>query len=159
MMKRLVAGPVRRASTLRASFSGAAPKSGEWIQKDLGFTTKAVHAGVSPEEKSGAILTPIVQSTTFVQESVEKYLAKGYSYSRTNNPTVKALEERIADMESGFGATAVSTGMAATTLVIAGTMQEGDHCVITDCSYGGTNRICREHFATMGMDFTFCDFS
>merc|ERR1719336_3565476 len=106
-----------------------APKSGEWIQKELGFNTDAVHAGVVPDKKTGAILTPIFQSTTFVQESVETYLEKGFSYSRTNNPTVKALEQRIADMESGFGATAVSTGMAATTLVIAGTMQEGDHCV------------------------------
>merc|ERR1719464_2656812 len=158
MMQRLVAGPVRWASNLRASFSGVAPKSGEWIQKDLGFTTTAVHAGTKPDEKTGAILTPVFQSTTFVQESVETYLDKGYSYSRTNNPTVKVLEERIAKMENGFGATAVSTGMAATTILITGTMQKGDHCVITDCSYGGTNRICREHFTTMGMEFDFVDF-
>merc|ERR1719464_80186 len=131
MMKRLVAGPVRRASTLRASFSGAAPKSGEWIQKELGFSTEAVHAGCVPDEKTGAILTPIFQSTTFVQESVEKYLDKGYSYSRTNNPTVKAFEERVAAMENGFGATVSSTGMAATTILIASTMKAGDHCVIT----------------------------
>merc|ERR550525_1674948 len=134
------------------------PKSGEWIKKDLGFTTKAVHSGVQPEEKSGAILTPIFQSTTFVQESVEKYLDKGYSYSRTNNPTVTALETKLASLEGGAGACAFGTGMAATTSAISGTMKAGDHCVISDCSYGGTNRSCREFFSPLGMEFTFTDF-
>merc|ERR1712241_1034006 len=100
-----------------------------------------------------------VLSTTFVQESVEKYLAKGYSYSRTNNPTVTALEQKLAAVEGGVGACAFGTGMAATTAAISATMKAGDHCVITECSYGGTNRSCREFFTPLGMEFTFCDFT
>jgi len=120
--------------------------------------TDLVHAAVAPEEKSGAILTPLFLSTTFVQDSVEDYLKKGYSYSRTNNPTVTALESKLAAVENGAGACAFGTGMAATTSAISGTMKAGDHCVITDCSYGGTNRSCREFFTPMGMEFTFTDF-
>merc|ERR1712176_641488 len=101
---------------------------------------------------------PLFLSTTFVQESDAKYLEKGYSYSRTNNPTVTALEKKLATLEMGAGACAFGTGMAATTTAISATMKAGDHCVITDCSYGGTNRSCREFFTPMGMEFTFCDF-
>merc|ERR1712176_442345 len=101
---------------------------------------------------------PLFLSTTFVQESDAKYLEKGYSYSRTNNPTVTALEKKLAVLEGGAGAAAFGTGMAATTSAIAGTMKAGDHCVITDCSYGGTNRSCREFFTPLGMEFTFVDF-
>jgi len=120
--------------------------------------TNLVHAAIAPEDKSGAILTPLFLSTTFVQESVEKYLAKGYSYSRTNNPTVTALETKLAQLENGYGAAVFGTGMAATTSAISATMKAGDHCVITDCSYGGTNRSCREFFTPLGMEFTFTDF-
>merc|ERR1712050_502024 len=120
--------------------------------------TDLVHAAVSPEEKSGAILTPLCLSTTFVQESVGNYLKKGYSYSRTNNPTVTALETKLAALENGAGACAFGTGMAATTSAISGTMKAGDHCVISDCSYGGTNRSCREFFTPLGMEFSFVDF-
>ena len=116
-------------------------------------------ARVSPDADTGAILTPIYQSTTYIQESIEEYLDKGFSYARTGNPTVTTLEKKIAGLESGYGAACFSTGMAATISVIAGTMKAGDHCVISDCSYGGTNRICREHFAVnMGMEFDFVDF-
>merc|ERR1712176_812860 len=101
---------------------------------------------------------PLFLSTTFVQESDAKYLEKGYSYSRTNNPTVTALEKKLATLEMGAGACAFGTGMAATTSAISATMKAGDHCVITDCSYGGTNRSCREFFTPLGMEFTFTDF-
>jgi cystathionine beta-lyase/cystathionine gamma-synthase len=114
---------------------------------------------VSPNDETGAILTPVFMSTTFVQESVDKYLAKGYSYSRTNNPTVSMLEEKVALLEGGYGSICVGTGMAATTSCIAGFMNAGDHCVMTNCSYGGTNRIAREQFMPLGMEFDFVDFS
>jgi len=120
--------------------------------------TQFVHAAVSPEEKTGAILTPLFLSTTFVQESVETYLQKGFSYSRTNNPTVTALEQKLAILENGFNAAAFGTGMAATTACISSTMKAGDHCVITECSSGGTNRSVREFFTPLGMEFTFVDF-
>merc|ERR1719325_122192 len=128
------------------------------MEGPMKLETNVVHAGVSPEPVSGAILTPLFLSTTFVQDSVETYLQKGYSYSRTNNPTVTALEQKLAALEGGVGACAFGTGMAATTSAISATMKAGDHCVITDCSYGGTNRSCREFFTPLGMEFTFTDF-
>jgi len=140
------------------SLSRRCISSKDWID-NVSLDTKIVHGGVNPDEKTGAILTPIYLSTTFVQESVEKYLEKGYSYSRTNNPTVSMLEEKVALIENGHGAICVGTGMAATTACIAGFMNSGDHCVMTDCSYGGTNRIAREQFMDLGMEFSFVDFS
>ncbi len=73
-----------------------------------------MHAGVSPDPISGAILTPIYQTTTFVQPSIEEYLGKGYSYTRSGNPTVHALEIRINELERGAGVVCVNSGMAAT---------------------------------------------
>eukprot|EP00953_Heterococcus_sp_UTEX-ZZ885_P024941 13594-Heterococcus_DN1.PRE.1 len=68
----------------------AAMGAGSWPEGvQMGTDTQLVHAGISPDERTGAILTPIYQSTTYIQESVAKYLQKGYSYSRTANPTVK----------------------------------------------------------------------
>lgn len=154
----------RRPSLSRAArcrvFSAVSdkPVSGTWAPGTIGQATTAVHAGVSPDDATGAILTPVYMSTTFVQESVQKYQAKGFSYSRTRNPTVGAYEDKIAAMENGYGACAFGTGMAATTTVISAFMKAGDHCVISDCSYGGTNRSCREFFTPLGMEFTFVDF-
>uniref|UniRef100_A0A7S2XKK8 plant cystathionine gamma-synthase n=1 Tax=Attheya septentrionalis TaxID=420275 RepID=A0A7S2XKK8_9STRA len=130
----------------------------EWIP-DVSLDTTLVHGPVKPCEKTGAILTPVYLSTTFVQDSVEEYLAKGYSYSRTNNPTVTMLEEKVAAIENGHGSIAVGTGMSATASCINAFMNAGDHCVITNCSYGGTNRICREQFVPLGMEFSFVDFT
>ena len=129
-----------------------------WINKELSLSTKSVHAGVNSDKRTGAILTPIFQSTTFIQDSIESYLSKGFSYSRQANPTVNDLEKKISDLEDGYGATCVSTGMAATTTVISGLMNAGDHCIITESSYGGTNRLCREQFVPLGMEFDFIDF-
>jgi O-acetylhomoserine/O-acetylserine sulfhydrylase-like pyridoxal-dependent enzyme len=133
-------------------------RAGDWINKQLKDDTVFVHAGVSPDPKTGAILTPVCMSTTFVQESVEQYLEKGYSYSRSGNPTVSAFEARVAAVENAVGAAAFGTGMAATTCVISAFMKSGEHCVMADCSYGGTNRIARVMFRDdMGMKFTFVD--
>lgn len=152
--------PVARigARAVASSRRVLAAKAGTWLEGPMKLDTDLVHAAVSPDEKTGAILTPLFLSTTFVQDSVEDYLKKGYSYSRTNNPTVSALEAKLAQIENGVGAAAFGTGMAATTAVISATMQAGDHCVITDCSYGGTNRSCREFFTPLGMEFSFVDF-
>ncbi|KAG5179144.1 putative cystathione gamma lyase [Tribonema minus] len=117
-----------------------------------------VHFGINPDEKTGAILTPTHQTTTYVQESVDKYLAKGYCYSRDANPTVEVLEAEIAQLENGAGACCVCTGMAATVTVMTATLKAGDHCVITDCSYGGTNRAARVMFADLAITFSFVDF-
>ena len=85
-------------------------------------SSKLVHAAINPDPQSGAILTPIFQSTTYIQESIEQYLERGYSYSRTNNPTVSTLEEKIAILENGAGAVCFGTGMAATISVVSGMM-------------------------------------
>jgi cystathionine beta-lyase/cystathionine gamma-synthase len=158
-----VAAAALRKTATSTSTAPFATKAGAWPAGNedgaaMNLETKLVHSGVNPDGATGAVLTPIFLSTTFIQESVDKYLEKGFSYSRSGNPTVTTLEAKVAALENGFGATCVSTGMAATSTVIAATMKAGDHCVITDCSYGGTNRVCREHFSTMGMEFDFVDF-
>jgi len=134
------------------------PLDKPWVP-NVSMDTDIVHGGVKPDKKTGAILTPVYLSTTFVQESVDKYLDSGYSYSRTNNPTVKMLEEKVAKIENGYGSIAVGTGMSATASCFNAFMKAGDHCVITNCSYGGTNRICREQFEPFGMEFSFVDFT
>lgn len=133
-------------------------KSGSWADGERGLSTELVHDCVEPDGKTGAILTPLYLSTTFVQESVENYLDKGFSYSRTNNPTVDAYQKKVAQLEHGHAAFCFGTGMAATTALVCSVMKTGDHCVITECSYGGTNRIMRKQFEPLGMEFSFVDF-
>ena len=146
----------KSSSMVRSLSAGSTgPK---WID-NVSMDTEIVHGGVTPCDATGAILTPVYMSTTFVQESVDKYLDKGYSYSRTNNPTVKMLEEKVARIEHGYDSICVGTGMSATASCINAFMNTGDHCVITNCSYGGTNRICREQFVPLGMEFDFVDFT
>src|SRR5690606_41537863 len=110
--------------------------------KPMGFTTKQVHAGVEPDPVTGAILTPVYQSTTFVQDSVDEYLAKGYSYSRSGNPTVRVLEKKLAILEGGADCTCYATGMAAIQAVLQACLSAGDHAIVSDIAYGGTSRRC-----------------
>ena len=123
----------------------------------MGFTTKQIHAGVKPDPVTGSILTPVYQTTTYVQESVDEYLAKGYSYSRSANPTVDALEQKLAVLENGHGCTCYSTGMAAIQAVVQATLNAGDHAVVSDVAYGGTYRLCTKVYARFGVEFTFVD--
>ncbi len=123
------------------------------------FRTRQIHAGVEPDPTTGAILTPIHQSTTFVQDSVEDYMAKGYSYSRAGNPTVAAFEERINDLEGGAGAAAYASGMAATVAVLMGFLSSGDHVVFSDVVYGGTHRFATRVLSRFGVDCDFVDTS
>ena len=83
----------------------------------MGFRTKQIHAGVNPDPTTGAVLTPIHQSTTYAQESIDEYMAKGFSYSRGSNPTVRAFEEKLTALEGGLDSTAYGSGMAATVAV------------------------------------------
>ncbi|MGH8957303.1 MAG: PLP-dependent transferase, partial [Acidimicrobiia bacterium] len=121
------------------------------------FRTRQVHAGVVPDPTTGAILTPIHQSTTFVQESIDDYMARGYSYSRAGNPTVDAFEEKICDLEGGMGAAAYASGMAATVAVLMGFLNAGDHAIISDVVYGGTHRFATQVLARFGVEFSFVD--
>jgi cystathionine beta-lyase/cystathionine gamma-synthase len=125
----------------------------------MGFRTKQVHAGVTPDPTTGAILTPIHQSTTFVQESVDEYMGKGYSYSRGGNPTVRALEEKLTVLEGGHDTTAYASGMAATVAVFLGLLQAGDHVIVGDVVYGGTYRFADHFLRRFGVDVTFVDAS
>lgn len=119
--------------------------------------TAYVHAGVTPDPTTGALLMPIYQSTTYVQESVERYLEKGYSYSRSGNPTVRALEKRLHALEGGADAVCFTTGMAATVAVLTTFLSAGDHCIMPICLYGGTFRAGNEYLTRFGVKFDFVD--
>jgi cystathionine beta-lyase/cystathionine gamma-synthase len=125
----------------------------------MGFRTKQVHAGVTPDPTTGAILTPVYQSTTFVQDSVDEYMAKGYSYARAGNPTVRALEEKLTALEGGVDTTAYGSGMAATVAVFLALLQQGDHVVLADVVYGGTYRFADQFLTKFGVDVSFVDAS
>lgn len=125
----------------------------------MGFSTKQVHSGVEPDPVTGSILTPIYQTTTYVQESVDQYLARGYSYSRSANPTVRALENKLTDLEGGADTTCFATGMAAINALLVAFLNSGEHAVISDVVYGGTYRLCTKIFRRFGVEFTFADTS
>jgi cystathionine gamma-lyase len=125
----------------------------------LQFSTQQIHAGVEPDPVTGAILTPIYQSTTYVQESIDNYLSKGYSYSRSGNPTVRALENKLTILEGGAECRAFSTGMAATTATMMALLNAGDHAIISDVAYGGTFRLATMILPRFGVEFTFADTS
>ena len=121
------------------------------------FKTREVHAGVSPDPVTGAILTPIYQTTTYVQESVDQYLAKGYSYSRSGNPTVTALENRITALEGGAGSLCFATGMSATSSTLMALLNAGDHVILSDVVYGGTHRVTTKVLSRFGVETSFVD--
>ncbi|MCH7844655.1 MAG: PLP-dependent transferase [Acidobacteria bacterium] len=121
------------------------------------FRTKQIHAGVTPDPTTGSILTPIHQSTTFVQPSIDDYMATGYSYSRSGNPTVRAWEEKITVLEDGDDAAAFATGMAAINAVFLTFLNAGDHAVVSDVAYGGTYRLATTVFSRFGVEFSFVD--
>ena len=116
--------------------------------------TKAVHAGVEPEEVTGAIMTPIYQTSTFVQQSPGVH--KGWDYTRGGNPTRDALEESFAALEGAEHGLAFSSGLAAVQAVIQ-TLKPKDHVLVCDDVYGGTGRLFRKLFAKFGIDFDFVD--
>jgi cystathionine gamma-lyase len=121
-----------------------------------GFGTRAIHAGQEPDPQTGAVMTPIYQTSTYAQESPGKH--RGYEYSRTDNPTRTAYQECIATLESGKHALAFASGLATTATIIQ-TLNPGDHVVCCDDVYGGTFRIFDKVFKLSGIDFTFVDLS
>ncbi len=123
----------------------------------MGFSTRQIHAGVTPDPLTGAILTPIYQSTTYVQPSVDGYLSKGFTYSRSGNPTVRALELKLTDLEGGVDTACFGTGMAAIQAVMLAFLNAGDHAIISDVAYGGTYRLCKQILSRFGIEFSFVD--
>lgn len=118
------------------------------------FGTKAIHAGLEPDPATGAIMTPVYQTTTFVQESPGKH--KGYAYARGKNPTRVALEKNIAALEEGKYGLCFSSGMAATDAVIK-LLRPGDEVITGDDLYGGSYRMFTKVFANYGIKFHFID--
>lgn len=118
------------------------------------FSTKAIHVGQEPDPTTGAIITPIYQTSTYVQEELGKH--KGYEYARTGNPTRTALEECLASLESGNHGLCFSSGLGATNTVM-NLLSQGDHVVVGEDVYGGTYRIFDKVYRRYGVDFTFVD--
>ena len=118
------------------------------------FGTKAIHAGQEPDPTTGAIMTPIYQTSTFCQESPGKH--KGYAYARGKNPTRTALENCIAALENGKHGLCFSSGMGATDAVIK-LLQPGDEVITGNDLYGGTYRMFTKVFAKFGIKFHFID--
>ena len=121
---------------------------------ELGFGTRCIHAGQPPEPVTGAVMTPIYQTSTFAQEGVGGH--KGYEYARTGNPTRTALETCLASLEGARHGVSFASGSAATSTVMH-TLRPGDHVVSSDDVYGGTWRQFNTVFARLGIDFTFVD--
>jgi cystathionine gamma-lyase len=119
------------------------------------FATRAIHAGQQPDPTTGAIMTPIYATSTFVQESPGKH--KGYEYARTQNPTRGAYEACVADLENGTNGFAFASGMAAIGTILE-LLDSGDHVISMDDLYGGTFRIFENvRRRTSNLDFTFID--
>jgi hypothetical protein len=116
------------------------------------FGTKAIHAGIEPDPSTGAIMTPVYQTSTYVQASPGKH--KGYEYARTQNPTRTALEKNLAALENGKYARCFASGMAATDAV-AKLLKPGDEVISINDLYGGTYRIFTKVFAQYGIKFHF----
>ena len=122
--------------------------------KQVGKGTRAVHAGVEPDPSTGAIMTPIFQTSTYVQEAVGVH--KGWEYSRSHNPTRAALEAAFAELESGTHGLAFASGLAAIDSVLK-TLKPGDEIIAGQDLYGGTARLFRANHAPMGLVFHFVD--
>lgn len=118
------------------------------------FGTKAVHAGVEPDPSTGAIMTPIYQTSTYVQESPARH--KGYAYARGANPTRNALQKSIAALENGKYGLCFSSGMGATDAVIK-LLKPGDEVITSHDLYGGSYRMFRHVFEKFGIVFHFID--
>lgn len=134
----------RRPSTFAPSFRPHIMK----------FSTKCIHAGVEPDPSTGAIMTPIFQTSTYVQASPGHH--KGYEYSRTHNPTRTALQKALAALENGKHGLCFATGMASIDAVVK-LLKPGDEVVSTNDLYGGTYRIFTKVFEPFGITFKFVD--
>jgi cystathionine gamma-lyase len=125
--------------------------------KQHNFATRVIHAGQSPDPSTGAIMTPIYQTSTYVQESPARH--KGYDYARSINPTRSAYERCVADLESGTRAWAFASGLAAMATALD-TLDSGSHVLVSDDLYGGTYRLFEKvRRRSANLDFSFVDMS
>ncbi|MBI5475246.1 MAG: cystathionine gamma-synthase [Ignavibacteriales bacterium] len=122
----------------------------------MGFSTDAIHAGQIPDPTTGAITTPIYQTSTYAQEALGVH--KGYEYGRTHNLTRQALEKNIATLEKGKYGIAFASGLASVQAIL-GLVKSGDHLVVTDNVYGGTYRLMELIYKDYGLEFSWVDTS
>ncbi|MEK7388378.1 MAG: cystathionine gamma-synthase [Elusimicrobiota bacterium] len=122
--------------------------------RELGLATRAIHAGQSPDPTTGAIMTPVFLTSTYVQEWPERH--KGYDYARTVHPTREALQKNLASLEAAAFGLCFASGMAATSTVIQA-LNCGDHVVCGNDLYGGTYRLFTKVFQRFGVSFSFVD--
>jgi cystathionine beta-lyase/cystathionine gamma-synthase len=122
----------------------------------MGFATDAIHIGQEPEPATGAIVAPIFQTSTYVQEALGK--DKGYDYARTAHPNRRALERCVARLEGGQTAYVFTSGMAAIDSLFR-LLRPGDHAVISEAVYGGVYRLTTQLLRQFGMEFSFVDMS
>jgi cystathionine gamma-lyase/cystathionine beta-lyase/cystathionine gamma-lyase/homocysteine desulfhydrase len=120
----------------------------------VGFSTDCIHAGQEPDPTTGAIITPVYQTSTYVQQGIGQH--KGYEYARTHNPTRRALEKNLAALERGEDAYCFASGMAATHAVLS-LVRAGQRVVVSDNVYGGTHRLFTKILAHYGIEFAFLD--
>jgi cystathionine beta-lyase/cystathionine gamma-synthase len=120
------------------------------------FATKAIHAGQHPEETTGAVITPIFQTSTYSNDKLGE--TKGYDYGRTINPTRQALEANLAALENGKYGFCFSSGMGAIQCLIS-VFKRGDHIIVTNNTYGGTYRLFEQVIKGYGLEFTYVDTS
>jgi cystathionine beta-lyase len=118
------------------------------------FATKVIHAGIEPDPTTGAIMTPIYQTSTYVQDSPGNH--KGYEYARTQNPTRGVLETNLAALENGVGAVCFSSGLAAMDAILK-MLNPGDEVIATNDLYGGSYRLMTKLFAKFGIKMSFID--
>jgi cystathionine beta-lyase len=116
------------------------------------FGTKVIHAGIEPDPATGAIMTPIYQTSTYVQDAPGVH--KGYEYARTKNPTRSALEKNLAALENGVDAICFGSGLAATDAILK-LLSPGDEVIATNDLYGGSYRIMTKIFSNYGINFNF----
>lgn len=124
------------------------------VTENLGFSTRAIHAGQAPDPTTGAIMTPVYLTSTYVQESPGVH--KGWEYTRTHNPTRSAYGKCLANLEGGKHGFAFASGCAATTTVMH-LLKGGDHVIAMDDMYGGTFRLFDKILKHDGMEFSFVD--
>jgi cystathionine beta-lyase len=122
----------------------------------MGFATDCIHAGQEPDPTTGAIITPIYQTSTYVQQGIGEH--KGYEYARTHNATRRALEMNLAALEGGTDAYCFASGLAATNAVLT-FVKKGARVVVSDNVYGGTHRLFTKVLAHYGVEFAFLEAS
>jgi len=122
----------------------------------MGFSTDAIHVGQEPDPATGAIVAPIYQTSTYVQDALGQN--KGYDYARTNHPNRKALERCLAKLEGGHAAYVFSSGMAAIDSVFR-LLRPGDHCILSESVYGGVFRLTTQLLVQFGLEFSYVDTS